>query len=163
MFFDYASETVAKISDLSKVAEFTWSPDGSQLAAVNEDGLFIVSAGGAVAPDPVFVRERDTDDIIGVAWNHNIANPQLAFRLVRKGKSEVDSWSSIIVVDLTSGLWAYASPTVQWHSSREPSQISYVWKRLIFSEDDTGIYAPFPVLDDVNYPGKDVILVYSHE
>jgi len=163
VFFDYASETVAKISDLSKVTEFAWAPDGSQLAAVNEDGVFLVSAGGAVAPDPVFVRERFTDDVIGITWNHDLAEPKLAFRLVRKGKTEIDSWSSIIVVDLTSGLWAYASPTVQWQSSREPSQVSYLWLRLLFTDDDTGIYAPFPVLDDVNYPGKDVILVYSHE
>jgi len=163
VFFDYESETVVKISDLTKVTEFAWAPDGSQLAAVNEEGVCLVSAGGAVAPDPVFVRERPTDDIIGITWNNDLAEPKLAFRLVRKGKSEIDSWSSIIVVDLTSGLWAYASPTVQWHSSREPEQISYIWKRLVFSADDTGIYAPFPVLDDVNYPGKDVILVYSHE
>ena len=88
---------------------------------------------------------------------------QIAFRLVRKGKSEIDSWSALVIVDLTSGLWAYASETVAWHSSREPSQIDYTWMRCLFDEDNTGVYAPFPVLDSVNYPGKDIILIYSHE
>ena len=162
-FFDYATETVAIVNGLEKVTEFSWSPDGSQLAAVNEDGVYLVSVGGAVNPDRVFTRERLTDGIHGIAWNDDLANPQLAFRLVRKGKSEVDSWSSLVIIDLTSGLWAYASETVQWHSSREPSQIDYTWMRCLFDADGTGVYAPFPVLDAANYPGKDIILIYSHE
>jgi hypothetical protein len=163
VFFDYTTESVIPIAGLSKVTEFTWAPDGSQLAAVNDEGLFLVGAGGTLNPDPVFVRERATDDIIGVNWNDDPANPQIAFRLVRKGKSSIDSWSSIVVVDLTSGLWAYNSSTVPWHSSREPADVDYTWMRVMFDEAGTGVYAPFPVLDDVNYPNVDIILVYSHE
>lgn len=163
VFFDYASEVVAVVNGIENVTEFTWAPDGSQLAAVNDMGIYLVSAGGAVNPNPVFVKELSTDGIYGVNWNHNLAEPQISFRLVRKGKSEVDSWSSLIVVDLTSGMWAYASGTVPWISAREPSAIDYTWMRTMFTEDDMGIYAPFPVLDDVNYPGKDIILFYSHE
>ncbi len=163
VFFDYAIETVAIVNGLEKVTEFSWSPDGSQIAAVSEDGIYLVSVGGAVNPDSVFTRERLTDGIHGIAWNDDLANPQLAFRLVRKGKNEIDSWSSLVIIDLTSGLWAYASETVQWHSSREPSEIDYTWMRCLFDEDGTGVYAPFPVLDDAEYPGKDIILIYSHE
>jgi hypothetical protein len=162
-FFDYGSETVSKVDGLSQVTEFAWSSDGSQLAAVNDNGIFLVSSGGVVNPDPVFLRERATDGIHGIAWNEDLAEPLLAFRLVRKGKSEVDSWSSLVIADLTAGLWAYASETVQWHSSREPAQIDYTWMRCVFDEDGTGVYAPVPVLDSVNYPGKDIILIYSHE
>ena len=35
--------------------------------------------------------------------------------------------------------------------------------RVVFDEDGTGVYAPFPVLDYDKYPGKDVILIHSHE
>ena len=161
VFFYYASETVAIVNDLSKVKEFAWSPDGSQLAAVNDEAVYLVGAGGAVQPNPVFVKERATDDIKGINWNDDDTQPQLAFRLTRKGKSAIDSWSALVIVDLNSGLWAYASPTVPWHSSRDPNLADYTWMRVIF--DGTDVYAPFPVLDDVNYPGKDVILIHSHE
>ena len=163
VFFDYAAEAVAVVSELGGVTDIVWAPDGSQLAAVNDEGVYLVSVGGAVNPDPVFTRERLTDGIYGITWNNDLADPQLAFRLVRKGKSEVDSWSALVIIDMTSGLWAYASEIVPWHSSREPSQIDRNWMRCLYSADGKGIYAPFPVLDDVNYPGKDVILIYSHE
>ncbi len=163
VFFDYSSEAVAVVSGLEKVTEFTWAPDGSQLAAVNDEGIYLVSAGGAVNPNPVFMRDLLTDGIHGINWNNDLANPRISFRLVRKGKSDVDSWSALVVIDLTTGLWAYASETVPWHSSREPSDIDYTWMRTIFTDDDMGIYAPFPVLDDINYPGKDIILIYSSE
>jgi hypothetical protein len=163
VFFDYSSETVAIVDGIERVTEFTWAPDGSQLAAVNDIGVFLVGAGGGVSPDPIFVKERSTDDILGISWNRSSAEPQVAFRLVRKGKSEVDSWSALVVVDLNSGLWAYASAQFQWHGSREPSYMDYTWMRTCFTPDGTGIYAPFPVLDDVNYPGKDIILIHSHE
>lgn len=163
VFFDYAGETVVIVSDLPKVSEFAWAPDGSQLAAVNDIGVYLVGAGGGVAPDPVFVRERATDDIKGISWNKDGAQPQLAFRLVRKGKTADESWSALVIVDLNSGLWAYASKKVQWHSSREPAEIDYTWMRTLFDEDGTGVCAPFPVLDEEDYPGKDVILIHSHE
>jgi len=163
VYFDYATEAVAPVSGLEKVTDFAWASDGSQLAAVNEEGVYLVSVGGAVNPDPIFTRERLTDGIHGIGWNTDLANPQVAFRLVRKGKSNIDSWSALVIVDLTTGLWAYASETFAWHSSREPAQIDYTWMRCLFDEDNTGVYAPFPVLDDVNYPGKDIILIYSHE
>ncbi len=163
ILFDYQSEIVSAVSGLESVTEFTWAPDGSQIVAVNDQGIFLVSSGGAVNPNPIFQRELSTDDIFGINWNNDITNPQVSFRLVRKGKSDIDSWSALIVIDLNSGLWAYASTTVAWHSSRESADIPYTWKRVIFTDDDMGIYAPFPVLDEVNYPGKDVILIYSHE
>ena len=163
IFFDYKTETVAIVDELASVSEIAWASDGSQLAAVNDIGVYLVGAGGAVAPDPVFVKERATDDIIGINWNYDLVQPQVAFRLVRKGASAVDSWSALIIVDLNIGLWAYASTPVQWHSSREPDLLDYTWMRAIFDADGTGVYAPFPVYDDVNYPGKDIILFYSHE
>ncbi len=163
VFFDYLSETVAVVDELRKVSEFAWSPDGSQLAAVNDDGVFLVSPGGVVNPSPVFVRELSTDLIKGINWNHDTANPRLAFRLTRKGKSSVDSWSSLIVVDIANGMWAYAARIVPWHSSREPANMDYTWMRTLFTDDDSGIYAPMPVMDDTDYPGKDIIIIYSHE
>jgi hypothetical protein len=162
-FFDYTGEAVAVVSGIEKVREFTWAPDGSQLAAVNDVGIYLVSAGGAVNPNPVFMKDLATDDIYGVNWNNDLANPKLSFRLVRKGKSEVDSWSALVVIDLNAGTWAFASETYPWHSSREPNNLDYTWMRTTFTADDMGIYAPFPVLDPLNYPGKDVILIYSHE
>ena len=163
VFFDYASEMVTVVNELSGVSEFAWAPDGSQLAAVNDIGVYLVGAGGTAAFDPIFERERATDDIIGVAWNNDGAEPQVVFRLVRKGKTSDESWSALVIVDLNSGLWSYASKSIQWHSSREPSDIDYTWMRALFNEDGTGVYAPFPVLDDINYPGKDIILIYSHQ
>ncbi len=163
VFFDYAGEAVAIVSELSSVTEFAWASDGSQLAAVNDIGVYLVGAGGAVANDPVFVKERATDDIKGISWNNDGTRPQLAFRLVRKGKSASDSWSALVIVDMNSGLWAYSSRAIQWHSSREPKDIDYTWMRTLFDEDGTGVYVPFPVYDDVNYPGKEIILIYSHE
>jgi hypothetical protein len=160
--FDYTTETVLVVDELSGVTEFVFSPDGSQLAAVSEDGVYLVSDAG-VDPDPVFFKERATDDIVGINWSDDIDEPLLVFRLIRKGKSEVDSWSALVVVELNSGLWSYGTPTIPWHSSREPSGIDYRWMRSIFDEEGTGIYTPFPVLDDFNYPGKDIILIYSHE
>ena len=161
VFFNYASEIVTKVNELSNVSEFAWDNDGSQLAAVNDIGVYLVGAGGTAASDPVFRRERATDDIIGVGWNSS--GTKIAFRLVRKGKTSDESWSALVIVDLNSGFWSYASKSVQWHSSREPGDINYTWMRVLFDVDDTGVYAPFPVLDDVNYPGKDVILIHSHQ
>ncbi len=161
VFFDYASEIVTKVNELSNVSEFAWANDGSQLAAVNDIGVYLVGAGGAAASDPIFRRERATDDIIGIGWNSS--GTKIAFRLVRKGKTAVESWSALVIIDLNSGFWSYASKSILWHGSREPDDIDYTWMRVLFNVDDTGVYAPFPVLDDDNYPGKDVILIHSHQ
>ena len=163
VFFDYESETVALIDGLEKVQEFSWAPDGSQLVAVTaEGGVFIVSAAGAVSGMPVYVRERATDDIIGASFSPSLTEPKIGFRLVRKGKTALDSWSALIVVDLSSGGAAYASPAVPWHSSRE-LDVPYTWKRILWEDDNSGIYAPFAVLDDVNYHNKDYVIFHSFE
>jgi hypothetical protein len=163
VFFYYSSETVAIVNDLTSVREIVWAPDGSQLAAVNDVGVYLVGSGGGVSPDPVYVKERSTDDLRGINWNNDMAEPKLTFRLVRKGKSDVDSWSAMVIVDLNMGLHAYASEPVPWHSSREPNLPDYTWLRGIFDEDGIGIYMPFPIIDETNYPGKDIVLFYSHE
>jgi hypothetical protein len=163
IFFDYETETVAPIDGLEKVQEFSWSPDGSQLVAVTaEDGILIVSAAGAVSGAPIYVRERATDDIIGVSFSPSLTEPKIVFRLVRKGKTALDSWSALAVVDLSSGVAAYASPTVPWHGSRE-LDVPYTWKRILWEDDNSGMYAPFAVLDDVNYYRKDFVIFHSFE
>jgi hypothetical protein len=162
-FFDYQTETVVTVDELSKLEEFAWSHDGSQMAAVSDIGVHLVSASGVVSPIPLYYLERSTDEIKGINWNNSDTEPQIVFRLVRKGKSEVDSWTALVIIDLNSGLWAYASPSFPWQSSREPSGVDYTWLRAVFDETGTGIYAPIPIRDDVNYPDKDVILIYSHE
>lgn len=163
VFFDYQTETVAPIDGMEKVQEFSWAPDGSQLVAVtDEEGIFIVSAAGAVSGPPVYTRERSTDDIIGATISPSPTEPKVAFRLVRKGKTNLDSWSALVVVDLTSGIAAYASPAVPWSGSRE-LEVPFDWKRMLWEDDNSGIYAPFAVLDDVNYYRKDFVLFHSHE
>jgi hypothetical protein len=163
-FFDYATESVNWVDGLEDVTEFAWADDGSQLVAATEEAVYLVSAGGLVDDVPIYVKERSTDEIKGIVWNHDLAEPKIAFRLVRKGKSSVDSWSALIVCDLNSGLWAYGSKTVPWSSQREPgNDIDYTWMRGAFDDAGTGVYMPFPVDDRANYPGKDIILIYSHE
>lgn len=161
-YFDYLAETVVSIDGLSAVREIVWSPDGTQLAAVNDEGIFLVSAAGTVSP-PIYTKERLTDDIKGLNWNNSDTEPLLAFRIVRKGVSEVDSWTALVVVNLNMGLFGYASPAFSWKSSVEPTGIDYRWVRAEFEADGTGIYAPIPVMDDYNYPGMKVILIHSYE
>ncbi|MDD3643075.1 MAG: hypothetical protein PHQ19_06410, partial [Candidatus Krumholzibacteria bacterium] len=163
IFFDYQTETVAPIDGIEKVEEFAWSPDGSQLVAVtSEDGIFLVSAAGSVSGSAVYARERATDEIIGCAFSPSATEPKIGFRLVRKGKSALDSWSALVVVDLSSGAATFASPAVPWHSSRE-IDVPFDWKRIVWEDDNSGIYAPFAVLDDVNYYRKDYVIFHSYE
>lgn len=161
-FFDYATESVASIDGLSGCSEVAWSPDGSQLAAIAEEGLFLISAAGTVNDTPLLPKERLTDEMVGVAWSSDPVEPRIGLRLVRKGKNELDSWSSLVMIDVLSGEWSYASPRIPWHSSRE-LPVDYTLMRVVFEADDTGMYAPFPVLDPENYPGKDVVIFHSYE
>ena len=46
------------------------------------------------------------------------------------------------------------------YTDKEQKRLQSLWT---MNPDGTGVYAPFPVLDDSNYPGKDIILIYSHE
>lgn len=156
--FDYASESVAVIEDLVRVEQFAWSPDGTKLAAVTDEGIFLASAAGAVSPHPLFVRERGTDEIIGLVFSPDVS--RLGFRLVRKGKAEVDSWSALVIIDLDTGVSTYASPRVAWLNVREPD-VPYNWMRIVW-EDNDSILAPFTIIDENRFPGKDVVIFRSY-
>ncbi|MBN1163143.1 MAG: hypothetical protein JXB45_01055 [Candidatus Krumholzibacteriota bacterium] len=161
-FFDYTTEAV-QVVPLKKVEEFAWSPDGIECVVLTaEDGIRLVSgATGAVNPDPLYVRERSTDKLVGINWSPDPVDPKIGFRLVRKGKDETDSWNAIVVYSFQEGSY-YATPDYAWSSQVEHSNFNYTWFRVQFESDNEGLYAPIPVLDPVNYPGKESMIIHSH-
>jgi hypothetical protein len=161
-FFDSSTETVARIDELSNVVEFAWSPSGDHLAVINDEGLYIANLAGGVEGAPVFIKESANDDLIGVGWSQDEVEPRLGFRVVRKGQTSRDAWSALIIADLNSGQWAYASPKVPWSGSNE-YEVDYTWKRVMFEDDNTGVYVPMPIADEVNYPDRRVMIFHSFE
>lgn len=152
--FDYATESAQQIGEIEKVSEFAWSPDGTQAAVVSEDGIYLVNLSGAATR--VFAKELDIDEIYGVCWSADAGAPKLAFRMTRKGKTEIDSFSAIVMYDYTMNDWYYASPRIAYF--REPEVEDFRWMRATFDGDTDGIYAPIPVGDD---PDRDVRIYHS--
>ena len=153
-FFDYATESVQIVDQVGSVSEFAWSPDGTQAAVVGDDGVYIVNLSGMASR--VFRVEIPGDAVYGVSWSMDPASPRLVFRVTRKGKTEIDSFSSIVVYDYDADEWYYAAPRISYF--REPEIDDYRWLRVTFDADDDGIYAPLPVGD---VPGRYVIIYHS--
>lgn len=161
-FFDPYSESVTIVEGPESVEEFVWSPDGTECAIIDANGIWLVSAGGVVSGTPVFTREKGTDDLIGLNWSANTTDPKLGFRMIRKGKTVEDSYSAIMISYLNDGVTAYASPSINWHTPYEP-EISYKWKRVFFDQDEN-IYAPIPTPSWSGDPDRDVecAIFYSY-
>ena len=139
-FFYPYTETVDKLTDIGSVSEFAWSPDGEQFAVVTEAGLEIgITLSGAV--QTVFYREKLTDAIIGVEWSPNAADQKLAFRLVRSGRTTIDSFSSLVIYSFNEDDWYYALPRLQW--TRE-IEVEYHMNKVFWESDNEGVYLPVP-------------------
>ncbi len=155
-FFDPYTEKVDRLTNIGKVDEFAWAPDGSKVAVIHEFGVSVVNLVGA--DTIVFQKERMSDDVFGVNWSHDPADPRLAFRIVRKGTGEGESFSAIVIYSDSDMIWYYASPRVEW--AMEPAIQDYRWLRVLFQADDRGIFAPIPVS---GIPDMDVIIYHSYE
>ncbi|HUV35435.1 MAG TPA: hypothetical protein VMX58_00675 [Patescibacteria group bacterium] len=156
-FFDYQTETVTRMTSIGKVNEFAWSPDGSLVAVIKEIGVSIVNPLGD--DRLIFTKERTSDEIFGINWSPDPADPRLGFRIVRKGSGAGESFSAIVVPSSDNDLkWYYASPRVDWYI--EPTIEDYRWLRVLFEQDNAGIYAPVPV---ANVSGREVVIYHSFE
>lgn len=154
--FDYTAEDVDRLTGLGKVSEFAWSPDGSRVAAISENGVIISSLGGI--PRIIFEKERATDEIYGINWSNDPDDLMLGFRVVRKGRTTDDSWSSIVIwSEEDPEDWYYATPVVHWPG--EPLVDDYTWMRVVFEPDSDGLYVPIPVAD---LPGRNVVIYHSY-
>ncbi len=140
-FFYPYTETIDKLADLGQISEFAWSPDGEQFAIVTEAGLSIgMTLSGAV--ENVFVREKSNDEIIGITWSQDLSSdPKIVFRLVRKGRSTVDSFSSLVIYSINEDDWYFALPSIQW--TRE-IEVDYRLNRAFIESDDASVYLPVP-------------------
>lgn len=155
-FFDYQSETVTRMTNIGKVNEFAWSPDGSHVAVVHELGASIVNLAGI--DRLIFTKERTSDELFGVNWSPDPADPKVAFRLVRKGSDAEESFSAIVVYSNIDDEWYYATPDMRWFM--EPDISDYRWLRVVFESDNSGFYAPIPV---ANVPNREVVIFHSFE
>jgi hypothetical protein len=126
------------------------------VALIQDEGVSIMSLSGIA--HLVFVKERTGDELYGISWSHDPADPKLAFRVVRKGAGEGESFSALVVYSDTDETWFYASPRVEWFM--EPSVQDYTWLRVIWEDNNSGLYAPIPV---ANVPRKEVMIFHSYE
>jgi len=152
-FFDYQAEDVQIVQLEGKAEEFVWSPDGELCAVITGAGINIVNvsgSGGLVLP-----KERSYDKYIGVNWAPDAGKRLLGFRMLRKGKSELDTYSALVLYSVDENKWYYASPRVG--GTHEPS-VPFTWFRVIFRGSSDFIYAPMPVIE----PGREVMLFYSY-
>ena len=139
-FYPYMA-SVDKLTDIGQVSEFAWAPDGEQFAVVTEEGLSIgMTLSGAV--QNVFYREKATDDIIGIAWSPNMADSKIAFRLVRKGRASIDTFSSLVLYSINEDDWYYALPRLPW--TREV-EVEYHMNKVFFESDNESVYLPVPM------------------
>ncbi len=142
-FFYPGNESVDRLADIGKVTEFAWSPDGDQFAVVVEGGLAVgMASSGQV--DLVYERAKITDEIIGIAWSPSSIDPKIGFRHVRRGKTSLDSYSSLIIYSINEDDWYYALERVRWTGELE---VAYTMKRVFFEADNEGVYIPVPTED----------------
>lgn len=153
-FFDISTEEVETFPDLGELSEFAWSPDGSQSAIVTDTGVFIVGLSGA--SDNIFTKVKATDEIIGVNWSPDPDDQKIGFRLIRKGKSSIESYSSIIIYTDNNDKWYYALPRIPWRSEPE---IDYSLMKVKFDSDNKGILAPIPIAGS----GTQIRIYHSYE
>lgn len=145
--FDVSSESVSIVA--AKIGEFAFSDDG-KVAMIAEDGVRL--ANGLAEGTLVFPRERSSDDIVGLTWSRGTSGQRLAFRMVRKGASPIESFSTLVLYSVDAGEWYFATPRVPFGS--EPSIDDYRWKRAAFDPVGSGVYMSFPL------PGTTGIAIY---
>jgi hypothetical protein len=141
-FFYPYSGMAEKLDDenIGKVTEFAWAPDGDQFAVVTEWGVVVgMTASGSV--HTVFASEKYTDLIIGIAWSPQMSDPKIAFRLVRQGKTSIESFSTLVIYSLDEDDWYFALDRESWLREFE---VGYDLKRLYYGSDNDGVYFSTP-------------------
>jgi len=141
-FFDYEAEDVQVVQVDGQAEEFTWSPDGEQCAVVTDVGINVVSVSGSGGL--VLRKEKPYDKYIGLSWAPDTDKNILGFRMLRKGKSEVDSYSALVLYSLDENIWYYVSPRVGGDREQD---VPYTWLRVFFVDSSDFIYAPMPVAE----------------
>lgn len=132
---DISSESVEVLEE--GVFEFSFAEDGT-IALVKADGVYIGPLGGSL--DCIYVKERSTDDVLGVTWSPGSVNKRLVFRMVRKGASADETFSAFIIYFMDEDRWYFASPRIPGGS--EPSLPDYRWRRATFEALGTGFLMP---------------------
>lgn len=150
--FDYSDSSAQIVSNVGKVSEFAWDPNG-RITAVNDAGVIVATPGGV--PDTVFVKERPSDDVVGVNWSPGTSGQKVGFRLARKGSSTVESFSALVIYSVDNHRWYYATPQIKPAMTTEPT-VDYRWWRAIF-DSEGGMYAPVPI----STRGGSVVLYYT--
>jgi hypothetical protein len=151
--FDYVAETVEVVAE--GIAEFVWSADG-KVAGITSEGVYVLDPGQADAKR-IFAKERSSDDIIGVNWSPGLVNQRLGFRVVRKGKSSMESFAALVNYSMDADRWYYASGQIKPPASAEP-KVSYPWLRVLFDPASDALIAPVPIASD----GGKVVLYRSY-
>ena len=146
---DCADSSVSIIG--TGLTEFVYSEDG-KLAGIGSEGVYVLEPGQTEAK-LVFAKERLTDAVIGVNWSPGLTDQKLAFRMVRKGASSIESFSVIVIYSMTDDRWYYASPEIKPVTSTEPA-VNYIWMRAIFDPVTGDVYVPVPLSEG---GGKSVI------
>jgi len=137
-YFNYIDRYVQVVDLESKPIEFVWSPDGSECAVVTDDGICLVSLAGTV--EHVYSIEVSSDNIIGINWSPD--GKYLVFRLFRRGKSELDTFSALALLSLDDRIWYFISPRVGGASELS---VPFQWYRVICRDGINDIYVPMPV------------------
>ena len=150
--FDYAAENVQVVAD--DIREFVWSQDG-KVGGITSDGVYVLEPGQTVAKR-IFAKERSSDDLIGVNWSPGLDNQRLGFRVVRKGKSSIESFAALVVYSVDDDRWYYASGQIKPPLGTEP-KVNYIWMRAMFDPESDGMYVPVPIAAE---DGK-VVLYHS--
>jgi hypothetical protein len=138
--FDYVAETVEVFGD--GVQEFAWSQDG-KLAAVTAEGVYVADAAQAAA-ELVYAKERSSDGVIGVNWSPGLDNQRIGFRVVRKGKSSLESFAVLVIYYLDYDRWYYASGQITGPAGSEP-KVKYRWLQVKFDPATGALVAPVPL------------------
>jgi len=141
-FFDYYTEDVTVVPGINGASEMAWSPDGNRCAVVATEGIAVANLAGDASF--VFAKEKDSDELVSVNWSPEVEEPTIGFRMIRKGKSGVDSYSALVLYSLNDNIWYYATPAVRW--SAEPP-VDYRWMRVLFNNSKDDIYLPMPVVE----------------
>ena len=122
-----------------KVSEFAFSDNGT-LAMILDDGVYVGVPGAS--PARIFEKERSSDDIVGVSWSPGTSDQRIVFRMVRKGASVAEGFSTLILYSLDDGRWYYASPRISL--GIELNFDDYRWNRAAFEPLGGGFLMPVP-------------------
>jgi len=137
-YFDYINQDVQVMDLGARPMEFVWSPDGSECAVVTDKGIKLVPLTGTV--EHVYSIEVKSDIIKGLNWSPD--GKYLVFRLFRRGKSDKDTFSALVLLSLDDKIWYFISPRVGGISELS---VPFQWYRVICRDGINDIYAPMPV------------------